>query len=376
MLVPERFRKGLGQHFPGWSRVKHCPAPTAKVPCMQPRPPITILDIAREARVSRTTVSAALSSTGRVSGATRDHVRAIATQLGYAPNQAARNLRRSRTGAIGLHLPAEGTGLAYYMDFTFGMVDRAKEDDVAVVVLPPASPSALTAKITDGIVAVDLNDDDSWVQSLESRNIPLVTGERGRQSVGALGGTVWSDHRASMLELLDHLHTQGSRRPAFLGPGQSSDWGRALHKGYAEWCSRHGLQANAADVAFNATAADVRHASLQLLRADPRPDAIVCAPDGSAIGVLAAATEHGLAPGHDLLVASCVDSSVMQMANPPITSIALDPRGMGHHCADLILRLLEEPGTGPREEKHPTQLKIRASSGPLSQEQQPGAPSR
>lgn len=330
---------------------------------MQPRPSVTILDIAREARVSRTTVSAALSSTGRVSGVTRDHVRAVALQLGYAPNQAARNLRRSRTGAIGLHLPEQVTGLAYYMEFTFGVVDRAKQDDVAVVLSSSAHSSALTAKITDGIVAVDLIDGDPLIGDLKSRNIPLVTGEYGRQAVSTNGGTVWSDHRASMLDLLDHLHGQGSRRPAFLGPGKSSDWGRSLHRGYQEWCAKHGVQTNAADLAFNATAADVGNASRHLLRADPRPDAIVCAPDGSAIGVIAAAAEFSLTPGRDLLVASCVDSSVMRMANPPITSIELDPRGMGLRCADMILRLIEEPGAGPWEEKHPTTLRLRASSG-------------
>lgn len=330
---------------------------------MQPRPPVTILDVAREARVSRTTVSAALSSTGRVSGATRDHVRAVATQLGYAPNQAARNLRRSRTGAIGLHLPEQVTGLAYYMEFTFGVVDRAKQDDVAVVLSSSAHSSALTAKITDGIIAVDLLDGDPLVEELVSRNLPLVTGEHGRQAVGSNGGTVWSDHRSSMLELLDHLRSQGSRRPAFLGPGTSSDWGRSLHRGYQDWCFEHGVPANAADLAFNASAAEVRKESRHLLRADPRPDAIVCAPDGSAIGVLAAAAEYNLTPGKDLLVASCVDSSVMQMANPPITSIELDPRGMGARCAEMIMRLVQEPGSGPWEEKHPTTLKIRASSG-------------
>lgn len=330
---------------------------------MQSRPVVTILDIARVANVSRTTVSAALSSTGRVSGSTREHIRAVAAQLGYAPNQAARNLRRSRTGAIALHLPDRVTGLAYYMDFTFGVVDRAKQNEIAVVLLSSTAPSsAPAATIADGIIAVDVLDDDPIIGELGARNIPLVTGERGPQKHGSNGGTVWSDHRSSMLELLDHLHSRGSRRPVFLGPGKSSAWGRALHEGYAEWCRRHDVPLNAADLAFNAVAADVRTVSLELLRSDPRPDAIVCAPDGSAIGVLTAAAECGLLVGKDLLVASCVDSSVMQMANPPITSIELSPREMGWRCADMLIRLLETPDSGPLEDEHLTTLNIRAST--------------
>ncbi|MET3921407.1 LacI family DNA-binding transcriptional regulator [Arthrobacter sp. UYEF20] len=251
------------------------------------------------------------------------------------------------------------------MEFTFGVVDRANEDDVAVVLSSLAHSTALAAKITDGMVAVDLIDGDPLIGDLMSRKIPLATGEHGNQAVGTNAGTVWSDHRASMLELLDHLHSQGCRRPAFLGPGQSSDWGRSLHRGYEDWCAKHAVQPNAGDLAFNATASEVREESLHLLRADPRPDAIVCAPDGSAIGVLTAAAEYSLTPGRDILVASCVDSPVMQMANPPITAIELDPRGMGRRCADMVLRLIQEPGAGPLEEKHPTTLKIRASSGPI-----------
>jgi len=67
----------------------------------------TILDIAHAAGVSRTTASAALSGSGRISEATREHIRAVADELGYQPNPAARHLRTGRKGAIGVYI-AEG----------------------------------------------------------------------------------------------------------------------------------------------------------------------------------------------------------------------------------------------------------------------------
>ncbi|MEV7893513.1 LacI family DNA-binding transcriptional regulator, partial [Streptomyces cyaneofuscatus] len=83
---------------------------------------VTLLDVARTAGVSKSTASDALQGSGRVAEATRDRVRAVAEELGYRPNSAARRLRRSSTGAIGLHLPQTATRLDYYM--SPGQADR------------------------------------------------------------------------------------------------------------------------------------------------------------------------------------------------------------------------------------------------------------
>src|SRR5690606_4057374 len=55
--------------------------------------PITLLDVARAAGVSKTTVSDALSGRGRLPAATRERVSAVARELGYVANRSARNLR-------------------------------------------------------------------------------------------------------------------------------------------------------------------------------------------------------------------------------------------------------------------------------------------
>jgi DNA-binding LacI/PurR family transcriptional regulator len=55
--------------------------------------PVTILTVAREAGVSKTTASDALRGSGRVSEATRETVAQVARRLGYAPNGSARHLR-------------------------------------------------------------------------------------------------------------------------------------------------------------------------------------------------------------------------------------------------------------------------------------------
>ncbi|MEU6239494.1 LacI family DNA-binding transcriptional regulator, partial [Kitasatospora sp. NPDC047058] len=102
---------------------------------------VTLIDVARAAGVSKSTVSNALGGSGRVSETTRERIQDVARELGYRPNTAARSLRRSSTGAIGLHLPRTATRLDYYMRLAFGAVERAREDGLDLVLLAPGTAS-------------------------------------------------------------------------------------------------------------------------------------------------------------------------------------------------------------------------------------------
>lgn len=83
------------------------------------RRPVTIVDIARELGISKTTVSAALHGSGRVSETTRVQVEHAAERLGYVSNRAAQTLRGSRSQSIGLHLFPNSQARNFYMQFVF-----------------------------------------------------------------------------------------------------------------------------------------------------------------------------------------------------------------------------------------------------------------
>src|SRR3954466_12509692 len=66
---------------------------------------VTIKEVAREAGVSTATVSRVLNGSGPVSEAVRERIREVAARLRYAPNEAARALKGSRTSTLGVLLP-------------------------------------------------------------------------------------------------------------------------------------------------------------------------------------------------------------------------------------------------------------------------------
>ena len=70
---------------------------------------VTINDVAREAGVSKSTVSRVISNNERISKETKDKVNEVIKRLGYKPNLIARNLAKSKTRTLGVVLPTEAT---------------------------------------------------------------------------------------------------------------------------------------------------------------------------------------------------------------------------------------------------------------------------
>ncbi|MEV1090127.1 LacI family DNA-binding transcriptional regulator [Streptomyces microflavus] len=370
---------------------------------------VTLLDVARAAGVSKSTVSDALQGSGRVAEATRERVRAVAEELGYRPNSAARRLRRSSTGAIGLHLPQTATRLDYYMNLAFGAVARAQEEGLDVVLLAPAGvaggASGRVASRVDGLLVIDPEVGDSAVPGLLDAGVPVVTGERYLGPAAAPSGAVICDNAASLTALLDHVTERGARHPAVLAPAGTSAWATALRATAASWGQEHGVAVALRTVPFAATPQEAEETTLALLRTDPAVDAVICAPDGAAPGVLRAAAttgrtvgtvsdrtagsptsdrrtgsttsdrtagsttsgrtgEAGAHPRTPLLVASCVDGTATRSAEPPVTAVDLRPAAYGRACAELLCDILAGRTAPDTVRRHAWALETRASTTP------------
>ncbi|MFW3473929.1 LacI family DNA-binding transcriptional regulator [Streptomyces sp. 058-1L] len=388
---------------------------------------VTLLDVARAAGVSKSTVSDALQGSGRVAEATRERVRAVAEELGYRPNSAARRLRRSSTGAIGLHLPQTATRLDYYMNLAFGAVARAQEEGLDVVLLAPAGgaggASGRVASRVDGLLVIDPEVGDSAVPGLLDAGVPVVTGERYLGPAAAPSGAVICDNAASLTALLDHVAERGARHPAVLAPAGTSAWATALRATAVSWGQEHGVAVALRTVPFAATPQEAEETTLALLRTDPAVDAVICAPDGAAPGVLRAAAtagrtvgtvsdrttgsttsdrttgsttsdrtagsttsgrtagsttsgrtagsttsgrtgEGGAHPRTPLLVASCVDGTATRSAEPPVTAVDLRPAAYGRACAELLCDILAGRTAPDSVRLHAWALETRASTAP------------
>jgi DNA-binding LacI/PurR family transcriptional regulator len=317
---------------------------------------VTIRDVAREAGVSTTTVSDALSGNGRLPVVTRERVAAVASRLGYRASPIARSLRAQRAGSIGLYLPDNVNTFAYYLELAAGAASAALAHDMALTLIPPrADIDRVTAFPLDGLAAVDPVAGDPTIRAFSQLGIPVVTGERDLTPGASHDGRVEGSYEPVIRSLLAHLTANGAERIALIAPGPETAWGYELRAACRETCVIY-------DAPFPGSFDIVRAATLRALTARPMPDAIVSGIDGGALGTLLAAADMGLHVPDDLLVASCVDSPALRVSTPSVTAMDIQPGEVGRQLATLLHGLISGSVPEGTVRVVPSRLVIREST--------------
>jgi DNA-binding LacI/PurR family transcriptional regulator len=308
----------------------------------------TIADIARRAGVSKGAVSYALNGQPGVSEATRRRVLAIAEEIGWNPNSAARALSGAAARAFGLALrrPASTLGLEpFYMELISGVEAELSTRSYALMLQVVADPSAEIAvyrrwwgeRRVDGVLVCDLRLDDPRVPALEELQLPAVV-VGGPDGVGGLAN-VWNDEVAAVVETVEYLVALGHRRIARVGGLTDLRHTRTRAEAWEAVCRRLDL-ALAVTESTDYSGEQGARATRRLLSATPRPSAILYDNDVMAIAGLAVAQEMGLAVPGDLSIVAFDDSPLCRLVHPPLTALTRDIPAYGalaaHHLLDLV----------------------------------------
>ena len=145
----------------------------------------TIKDIAERAGVSKGAVSYALNGRPGVSEETRDRILAIAEELGWYPNRAARALSASRADACGLILARPATTIAlepFFMEFIAGVEACLSPRAIGLTIQLAGSVEEEIAIYrrwfgehrVDGVFVVDIVHDDPRAEALSAIGLPAV----------------------------------------------------------------------------------------------------------------------------------------------------------------------------------------------------------
>ena len=142
----------------------------------------TMDDIASELGLSKSTVSRALSDSGRISAATRERVQAFAKEHGFKPNLVAKALASKKTFNIAVALPLEATALQmmFYHECLSGIVNRAARDGYSVLLCMTENEDnkiledVLENRKVDSVVLTQLKHDDKNVALLKKYAFPFV----------------------------------------------------------------------------------------------------------------------------------------------------------------------------------------------------------
>ena len=180
----------------------------------------TIADVAREAGVSRSTVSSVLTGKKFVRPQTRDRIEQAIERLSFSVNSGARALATSRTMIIGvvvqLHGGEFGPALA---PFLVSLSDAARLEGYDVLLVTEQDTLAAIHRLAlerrvDGVVLLNIIDDDPRLEALRRHDLPAVLLGMPRDSEGI--DAVDLDFAAAARKLVSYLHEQGHRETLFV----------------------------------------------------------------------------------------------------------------------------------------------------------------
>lgn len=305
----------------------------------------TLHDVARVAGVSFKTVSNVLNDHPQVREATRAKVLAAVEQLGYRPNLAARNLRRGRSGVIGLAVPE--LSQAFFAQLADDVIRVAAERDLVVLVEQTGGDRDRELEVlrsprlslTDGLLfaPLGLTPEDARAESPAS---PLVV--LGEPLFPGPVDHVTMQHEAAARAATAHLLGLGRRRVLLLGAhaGETTSVAGLRHLGYTAALAAGGVPEDEALVVpiDSWDRPSGARAMAAALDAGTRMDAVFAMNDDLALGALRALQERGVRVPDDVAVVGFDDVADGQFAYPSLTTV--EPGR--HEVARLAVEFLTE----------------------------------
>ena len=328
---------------------------------------VTIEDVAREAGVSRQTVSRAINGKGEISEATRRRVLDVADRLGYRPSRIARSLATRSSHTIGLVMPdianpffpeiARGAGdVAYELGYQLFLSNTAEDPEREWAIL-----RSLEDQWVAGLILCSSRLSDEQLAELSRRQTPLLLFNRQIPEVDVasllvddFGGTT-----AAMEHLLAAGHTEIG---LLLGPRRS--WsGMRRHEAYRTALQAAGMAEVGERVVHGApNVSGGRRATEQLLAQSPGITAIFAYNDLMALGAVQACQSAGRRVPGDCAIIGCDDVPLAALATPALTSVQVDKTETGRRAMEMLHGIVVGADGSPHTGTILTRLVIRESA--------------
>jgi DNA-binding LacI/PurR family transcriptional regulator len=311
---------------------------------------VTLRDVASRSGVSVTTVSRILN--GRASGVpirdeTRGRVLAVAAELGYTPNLLARGLRGSPSSLLGVI--ARDISDPFHIQILRGINDAARARDYRLFLghvdyradVALAYASMFERSHADGIILIgDLEGGDAALDVLaqQHRYVVGVTDRTGRRQVPG----VYADSAVGTQLALDHLWRLGHRSILCVSDDRTSD-GRLRIARYRRFMREHAAAEHDQVFVTDQEPEQAYDLGKRLFSGGEvlgGATAIYATSDTTAIGLMRAAFDAGVAiPGMVSLV-GYDDIDLAAFTIPPLTTVSQTGLEMGRAAADLLIGMV------------------------------------
>lgn len=326
---------------------------------------VTLAEVAATAGVSVGTASKALNDRGSMRAETRARVRQAAEHLGFQIDAVARSLQTGRSFTVGM-ITTDSIG-RFSIPVMLGVEDTLGAGQMSVLLCDARDDRireqyylrTLLSRRVDGIIVTGRRTDPR--PPLAQRPaVPVVYAFM--QSADPEDCSVVPDEADGARRAVTHLLDTGRRRIAAVGGPEHHHSARTRMRSAVETLGAAGVEASGEPLYGEWSEAWGRQAARILLRRDPELDAVFCASDQIARGLVDGMREAGKRVPREVAVVGFDNWEVMTAAaRPPLTSVDMDLEGLGRQAAELLLSAIDgQPRPGVH--LHPCRLAIRAST--------------
>lgn len=315
--------------------------------------PVTIRDVAREAGVSASTVSKVMNRWPTISEATAKRVRDTMERLGYVPNTRAASFARKATRNLAFlaylrkgeafhnpHMFETLCGAHHAVSqkgFSLTLMDISEEQETG-----ETARSIIAKQGFDGMIIHGSAISPAVARLLVTSQFPhIVIAKPHFESQ-----ICWLDtnHTLSGSIAARHLMDSGCKTIAFVG-GQKTDRISLLRlQGVAAAIRDCGLTLEQHHTCFTDSGVEESYrAGQELLAQGARPDAIVCANNTIAIGVLKAVRESGLKLPDQVALIAFDDFPFSRVMDPMPTVVNIDAFDLGMQAGAFLVKKIRNP---------------------------------
>ncbi|MBI9048911.1 MAG: LacI family DNA-binding transcriptional regulator [Anaerolineaceae bacterium] len=327
----------------------------------------TIIDVAKIAGVSKTTVSRVINDDVRkVSDETVKRVRQAIEELGYQHNSIASSLRTDRTNIIMLMIPDITN--PFWPEVARGIQDRMDEAGYSVVF---ANLDWNHAREQDFLkIAMQTRVDGILINPIHVSEKQIITTQIPSVVLGIRPGfntldMVGSDSPAAMREALAYLVRLGHERIALLLGSSETGSSHSRKNNFLNFFAERDLPVQSefvVNVRFDNHGGE--EGMTQLLQMPEKPTAVIASNDLIALGALQVANSMGYQVPKDISIMGIDDIYAASLSIPALSTVRKDKYQIGKIAANyLIQRMTAAVEQGKQQiSKVPCQLVVRGST--------------
>ena len=314
----------------------------------------TIGDVAREAGVSRSTVSYALSGNRPISLATRQRIDAAIAKLGFTINAGARALATSETMVIGLLLQFHDDEFPPAMlQYILAVSTAARESGYDILMVtdsdgPGAVKRITSSNMVDGVVLLDVTHEDPRLDALRAARQPgaLVGLPRNTEELDVFD----LDFGESARILIDHLYGLGHQQVILVSPPRhvferGGAYGWRFRDAAVERAARYGMQVY--PYYGESQQPGISRSLNAILDARPQATALIVHNDASIAVLPAVLHERGVEVPRDLSVVSLYSQDFGRSFLLPYTAVETSPDQLGREAVQHLVRRMRTADDSP-----------------------------